>query len=138
MSWIEDQNQWGTFRWYVSDADGAWVSYLEESNWTIQGSDGSWNGSGWDNNGLSGLLSLIPAGGWETDFRPTKMRVTYTGITSIMDLRDTSAGSIVKDLTYTSGEEKDTTWYGNNIGILLMEAGAFNSITVTELEFSGG
>ena len=107
-------------------ATGGWTAYFDNTKWAII-DEGAWNVGGWWDSELKFSLeqiSLEPIGLWYIDYRPTKMRVTFTGMTPtstrFFALEDTNFDSIYSLNTpappgYTSLTEVELTWHGENI-----------------------
>jgi hypothetical protein len=70
---------WSEFEYpsiYVPPA-GGWVEKTSDVYWTS--TDGVWDTNAWTNSvSKSSQFLLTPTGGWESGFRPTKIRLTYS------------------------------------------------------------
>jgi len=108
-----------------------WVSHFDNSDWAPGGGT-SWTGSSWT--GGFGL-QITDIGTWTEGYRPTKMRVTFTGGPTNMTLKDVpgSLDNIAHDAAYVSGQEIDLDFSGlGDINEMRMGLG---SVTVTNIEF---
>ena len=110
---------------------GAWVgTYFNNTRWTSI-SPAWWITDHWSSSGAEVVISAI--GGWQIDYRPTKIRVFFTGeATQAMSLRNSTGGvTFVSDNAYVSGRELDLN-LTSNIGRLYL---GYGNINVTAIEF---
>jgi len=86
-----------------------WLSYFDNTYWEPTGAGlGVWDGSKWVAEAGFGVhVYLQPIGGWEVDFRPSKIRVT-TSIGEVWELSiSDGAGYPVSESPYISEAEVD-------------------------------
>lgn len=129
----------------------AWVSILDDTYWKDDGSSLTlvWDGPNdwWDvsagSNGAR-LSALIYGSGWQTDYRPTHVRITYQNSAAFdLDIRDGHGDFIIDEALYVSGTEvamnhDPTGDVGNDIWRINFGAlGAYPDATIeiTDIEF---
>lgn len=113
-------------------ADPAWSAYFDNTVWSAN--QGSWSGSDWDSSGNSVILDEL--GTWVEGFRPTNIRITFTGsggLLSAVQGTDTGFGAYVNTSNVTSGQSLALSFSSNDI----LDIGMFGSsaFTVTNIEF---
>jgi len=109
---------------------GQWYQVLSDEAWT-PGPGVSWSGSSWDS--AFGLTGLSELGAWNVGYRPTKMRITYTGTFTQIQLVDTNFDTIANDVAPASGQEIDITFGSFDIKDLnIFASGAWS---ITNIEF---
>lgn len=104
--------------------------------------NGSWDGSKWLC-GDFGNLELAPIGTWADDYRPTKIRVTFSGGGEIILYVQDNSGppnALFDDSTYTSEQEQACTsgwqgWSGSQYDITKMILNSFTGRNCTNIEF---
>jgi hypothetical protein len=112
-----------------------WTAHFDNTQWSI-GSNGSWDGSKYTTS--SDTLNLdTPT--FASGYKPYKIRITFTGATSIwveLNNTDGSANLFDGDEQFTSGEEKVINNYNNfdiaELDIFNYDSGDFD---VTNIEF---
>jgi len=127
-----------------------WVQIFDNTDWVVGdtgfhlGGAGSWDAGNqeWDSDDGGGAfgvsaVELLPLGGWEVGYRPSKIRITFTGIANLdLYFRDTAFQYLVTEgQTITSGQELDITFSGNDIRSLLVWSFTENPFSVTNIEF---
>lgn len=127
--------RWAGVRWDAPPAEGTWQSFFDNTRWADDGF-GSWNGSEWISSGEPPAIDLIDIGVWYIGFRPTSLRVTYTGPVSInLELYndvDFQAGPV----SVTSLQEVPVTFGASgDFFYMYMETEDLSGITVTNIEF---
>lgn len=115
---------------------GGWVSILDDTNWVKSFEVATtWEGTYWDSN--NDTVGLIPIGTWAIGFRPTKMRITWTGVSFAQNLilMNTSHNTMASIDETISGQEweftidSDIGWLYTNYG------GELNPIEIYNIEF---
>jgi len=86
-----------------------WVSYFDNTRWGAASST-SWTGTAWSSSGFEIYLDVAVSDDWYEGYRPTKIRVTYTGGPVAMSLVDENLNDIAEDASYVSGTELDITF----------------------------
>ena len=98
------------------------VERFDNTYWSTSGSQNQWTGTRWQlyvvQNG-SQQRSISPIGTWAQNYRPSRIRVTYTGVAldglMLWDTEQTViAGAL--DNAFESGDSLDITWDGHDIG----------------------
>jgi hypothetical protein len=114
--------------------------YFDNTVWTL-GNYGSWNGSAWltEDDGLEKLDLDDPIGGWPDGFKPTQVRVTFTG-GGFSRLGILCLGNYLVHVPYgdlVSGEIYDLVWQAHysDITKMIIYDDDDNPITVTNIEF---
>lgn len=121
----------------------AWEVHHNNTNWSA--TTGMWSAGTWES--LDGYLELIELGTWVEGYRPTKIRITYTGDpNTALYLRDSNNAIIAQEgntftFTYQSLEEENITFGNYDIRKIEM----YNDwgddpdvyINVTNIEFYG-
>ena len=115
-----------------------WVAHFDNSDWEIS-SLGTWDTDHWDSElfGSDYWVLLGDIGTWASAYRPTKIRVTFTGQTTlVLTLADGLGGEtdLVSDEAATSGEEFEITWGEGDIATLNFQTDAGNFV-ITNIEF---
>ena len=119
-----------------------WVDdYFNESYWQVIG--GSWSEYlsgqfGWHSDGF-GMLWLEVNGSWFKNYRPTKMRLNFWGLSGSVDviLIDSNSDEIANVSGITANDEIDITFGIFNIAELKIQAGDLNWY-LTSIEFFNG
>jgi hypothetical protein len=122
------------FNWY---AMSQWVSMATDS-WFDVGT-GTWTGTGWAPDAGTVNLSVKAMLGiaWELNFRPTYIRVTFSGAPTIdLKVKDGS-GNILADLTYESGAIASLDFRPIDSGVDLLSIEMYDAALteVTNIEF---
>lgn len=132
-----------------------WHSIFDNTCWEITGVNfGSWETDKWEADKVPGYtewrLRLYDIGSWSTELRPTKLRVTFTGMSKLDVYLDTTESAYPNSLVQRSCalgtgaeslEELDidaTKWNDNDIHRLYFNTGSCDSIQVfyiTNIEF---
>ena len=120
----------------------AWQQHFDSSDWDIEFNI-SWEefpSEHWEcttaatNTGLD-----ASSAGWWIDYRPTLIRVTYTGDPiSQLTLVDTNSDQIAVKVSYTSGEEIAINFGSYNLDRLFFAKGGGNDVDITNIEFYSG
>lgn len=81
-----------------------WVSYLPETSSWIKNT-GTWTGTDWAPSG--GIVDISTGGTipWYVDFRPTKMKLTFTGGPASVTLYDSWMSTVYSNAAYASETE---------------------------------
>lgn len=118
-----------------------WTQYFDTTYWYC-GASCTWTGSAWSfvlpEAFSHGILFVVTKPNWADGYRPTKIRVTYTG-TSITRfiVRDTDNNDIADppDSPYTSGTERALDFTPNlNLDSIVIYNGA-GTTNFTNIEF---
>lgn len=118
---------------------GTWVDRTDNTYWYDTGGGGYWDGDSWYA-GWEHVLIALQTGdnaNWYVGFRPTKIRLTFTGAGSGFSVRN-YGGTIyiagtASSTTITSGQEIDLDFSeGEDLGRIYMSGG---EIDVTKIEF---
>jgi len=121
-------------RWIVKTTPtppaGQWYSVLTDESWSA-GPGFSWTGSQWE--ASLGIPSGLSATGWESGYRPTKMRITFSGSISEIGLKDLNDDTIAIDSSPVSLEEITITFGSFDINDLTISYSG--SIAITNIEF---
>lgn len=124
-----------------------WVVHHDNSDWTATGGYGSWDSgnSEWDSvnfNSIFEVVLIIELGTWVDSYRPTKVRVTFTGATNAcLGLQDKNGdpiaeeGELAVSYTYQSLEEIDIIFGSYDIEVLLIAAANGDTFSITNIEF---
>jgi hypothetical protein len=123
---------------YYAPAE-SWVAYFDSTKWEAEFENGTWDTDHWEPNVGSGGLSIRPINGWEVDFRPSKIRVTYTG-TLIAALKlwagSTDQYYLMEQLPYTSLDEVIIDFETYDFDITRLSAGISSGYyEITNIEF---
>ena len=119
-----------------SEGGGSWVAHFDNTEWETV-FPGVWTGSAWSDSGVL-FIPLTELGTWVEVYRPTKIRVTFTGGgTRDILLKDTENNFIAHETTASSEQEIDITFEGYDIEALQIQDTVGN-FTVTNIEFFGG
>ena len=96
----------------------------------------SWNDGSWTIGTQSGYdYFLSPIGNWVVGYRPTKVRVTFTGADTAALFIGTVATTIYSNGAYASGEEAELDFSENDdIAVLYLYSG-FTEFIITNIEF---
>lgn len=114
-----------------------WVAHLDNEDWydyyySLGGVDPQivWDGTKWDI-GIWNGTALQELGTWVESYRPTHIRITYTGALQYK-LIDAGNSDIVTKSAYTSGQEVEISWGSNDIKRIKFYFDAGDSITNIE------
>jgi len=123
----------------------SWVSHFDNSDWQDDGVHIAWNGTAWqvDKGGSAGNCKLLAIGTWADDYRPSKVRITYTAVFTLYYLRleDTDGDKSILDFHndgIDSLEELDLDFSaGLDISRIHFDPQSThpNSLIVTDIEF---
>jgi hypothetical protein len=114
----------------------SWVSYFDDNYWEIndngtwQAGDNEWASSG------GGELALLSIGTWVEGYRPTQIRITFTGVPNVSFTLGDGTHTISSAGSYSSGVAQDITFVGNDIATLDMGQTDNDPFQVTNIEFS--
>ena len=115
-----------------------WFEHFDNSDWTA--ALGTWDTDHWDSADVTvwHILQVVVSGTWRDSYRPTKMRITYTGepIVSIT-LTDSDSQPIGEygGAGYISGTEIDLTFGSYDIVGLTCLTDSRAAFVVTNIEF---
>lgn len=120
-----------------------WESHYDNSDFDSY--YGTWNVDKWDSESATYYepddtqsVSIDVAGTWHEDYRPTKVRVTYTG-SDTLDIfvgdADRTSNALVGPGSYTSGEEINITWADYDIAFLSVMNFLDNPFSITNIEW---
>lgn len=115
---------------------GGWTSILDDTNWVPSFEVATtWEGTYWDSN--NGDVGLRPIGTWAVGFRPTKLRITFTGVVSTQDLelKNTSYGTMATIDNYSSEDEWEFTIDADIGWLYSTYGGELNPIEIYNIEF---
>ena len=122
---IEYDEPTGCIKIHFCTKDGSkWVEHFDDTYWSTSGYQNEWDGTKWQlyvpANGAQ-QRSLTPIGTWAQNYRPSHIRVTYTGVAldgfMVWDTeQNVIAGAV--DNGYESGELLDITFGSYDIGWL--------------------
>lgn len=109
-------------------ASGTWVAHLYDTTGFTSDECASWDGTkfAFAPVGAPGA-TFTPGGTWATNYRPTKMRITCSGLseaennTFMVFLNDTNTDSIATEMSYTSPNEMNITFGDYDIGELYVQ-----------------
>lgn len=120
---------------------GVWTSHHDDSDWKKVYWHFDWNGTAWVKTGGLGLgnayIQVEDAATWQDDYRPTKVKVSYSGAAAEFWIQGTGQymlGSVGTYVALTSGQEADLNDYDDDIyrfGIKDPTA----DVTITNIEF---
>ena len=98
-----------------------------------------WNGDSWTIGNQSGYNYFLSAiGNWATGYRPTKVRVTFTGADTAALFIGGTTKTICSNSPYASGEEAELDFSGGeDINALYLHISGYTDLTITNIEFSG-
>ena len=123
----------------------AWTSYLNNTYWQADSGEepctATWNGSAWVACEYAAAnwywCYLKVTGSWMTGYRPTKIRVTWTGGGTFEELKlEAPNGTlVVNESAATSGTEYDIDPMGDDIYSLWLSDQGGGAFTVTNIEF---
>jgi len=116
-----------------SDSSGSWEVHFDNSDWSGLSST-TWTGSAWDSNNVEILIT--ESGSWVEGYRPTKVRVTHNG-PSTMTLKVTGAGgspTYGEASNYVSGAEMALNCTADIQRLYITPSGA-EDFLVTNIEF---
>lgn len=120
---------------------GGWVEHFDNNDWSVLDGIGSWSSNTWIPSVFGGntyILNIGVIGSWATSYRPTKMRITFTGsITCNYNCRisDTDNGGIwdADSDPISSGQELTLTFGSYDIYSLSLSSSS--NFTVTDIGF---
>ena len=111
-----------------------WESHYDDSDFYANASYGGyWDTDHWVAGGEEDTF-LMENGSWSTGYRPTQMRITFTGAASItigVYLKNSSLN--VSDTGYTSGEIKYINFTASDLSYIRIITG--NAISITNIEW---
>jgi len=109
-----------------------WVSYLTDDFWSAV--TGTWTGTGWAPSG--GIIRIDRKGTvfpWYQLFRPTKLKVTFTGGGTVnLTLYDFASNILYQNASYASGTEATLSWLSDDLYYLYITG---SPTEVTNIEF---
>jgi len=116
-----------------------WQSHYDDSDFDAY--YGAWNVDKWDSqyDGVydEELVILDVLGTWYEDYRPTKMKITYTGGDTLVISAQDSSAPIMTPGPYASGAEIDLTWDGDDLAFISIVSTLPSSFSVTNIEWLG-
>ena len=116
-----------------------WVAHFDNSDWNPI--YGTWDGSEWDSElDEFELIILQELGSWASEYRPTKIRITFTDVASVaLEIVDTDGNTIGSDATYSSGQELDIDFdeYALDLDYIQI-VDSTTSFSITNIEFDEG
>jgi hypothetical protein len=136
LNWHQDYDTpvyWDSIEYFTPP--NTWQNMVNESFWDLAGGLGTWNGSGIDSEDLgTHYISTTPDSRWHSGFRPSKIKITYTGGPIDVLLSDINAEVMNNVPGYVSDTEIVLDWVGADIYYvtLLSNVAPF---TVTKIEF---
>lgn len=114
--------------------------YFDNTYWSID-TYGTWDGSEWDSSS-SGPLNLVyldvSAGGWESGFRPSYIKATFTGASTVGVVIEDSNSNIISyagSSSNTSGSFVMIGFVGYDIAQLRFLS--FSEFSITNIQFYG-
>lgn len=102
---------------YQGDKPANWVEHWDDSD--MDSYYGSWDGNKWPSTEDKSypdeeIVELDVIGSWADTYRPTKIRVTFTGVSTLdMLAPSTNPSERIVDGNYSSGEEITLNWTDN-------------------------
>ena len=115
-----------------------WISIFDNTRWAAN--SGTWDGAKWTNGG--GYFDLDPIGTWATGFRPTNIRISFTGGSACSyDLNDAFSSAIVSPSGIATGVAANPPYplvyvTGTDITNLELQVNSPPG-TITNIEFYG-
>ena len=134
----------GSFEITIEEEAGGWTVYFDNTYWEIYTPGyGLWDTDHWvagvfDVGGGTyyQVLSLGPIGGWEVDFRPTKVRITHDSPDTPDLYIEGAEGVWCFEENYVSGTEIDLAEAGDLVYLYLeLAADNVTPYNVTNIEF---
>ena len=113
----------------------SWVDKTSSTLWTAP--QGYWSTDHWQT-GQPGQILLITNGAWASGFRPTKVKITFTGITFLdLYVKDFSGGQTIGSISLMSGIGYDiSSWvWSTNMGRLDFQDTGYGSFGISKIEF---
>lgn len=107
-----------------------WTQKLDDTHWDAF-DDWSWDGSKWNAAGTGGSDFYLLSRGNLDSFVADKFRLTYTGATVNMELRNQADDVVASGYPYVSGTIIDMTHTGH----MLLELFATTPTSITNIEF---
>lgn len=142
--WDNLKTRWDSnkLQWDTEEVQVQWVSHFDNTEWVPQAPFGTWTGSAWDA-GFSVIwgVVLIDTGTWADSYRPSKIRVTFSGADTALTVvfyDATQAVIIATEIsTYSTGKELDIDWVPAEPldGFKLLFQGAEGSFQLDNIEF---
>jgi len=122
---------------YPAPPTFGWTEKTDNTYWAQGESDsGAWSGSAWQNesDGIGGWydLYIIPTGGWEVGYFPTKIKITYSS-SLIAWLNVLPSTTFVLGNPYVSGTNRDIAPTNDIEGLRIFQTGS--QFSVTKIEF---
>lgn len=111
--WTATTGEWFDNRWLEASGTG-WAAYFDNTRWTPWAGAWSWDGSKWVADPTDWFPELGAIGGWNTGFRPTHARVTFTGSPDFMSIEDQAAFDHYNSGSYSSGTSVALDWTDQN------------------------
>ncbi len=140
--WDTNKNKWDSerLRWGSGGPTEVWTSHFDNTEWDeVAPGAGFWNGTQWEAEDQGAFWGIIISdiGAWASGYRPSKMRVTFTGVGSIgsFAVQDDAAGSIGGVAGYVSLDDIVLT-FGANDGFKITAAGPLSVFYITNIEFT--
>lgn len=118
-----------------------WVQHFDDTKWEPIFTNWAWDGTKWVANPATWFPVLTVIGTWADAYRPTKVRIAFTGSPDYMRVADGANFAHYVNDSYASGIEVDLDWtdqgahvmtdiYGLTVGFI---ASAIR--TITNIEF---
>ena len=118
----------------------SWVNRTSGTNYWTNTTNGQWDGSAWIPSGPPDLNLIVNLGTetWQIDYRPTKARIEFTGVTSIdASIRSQNGGVSYGGGSSISSGSEITLNCTANIGRLYANDSSWSSnLRITKIEFS--
>ena len=119
----------------------AWQQHFDSSDWDVEFNI-SWEefpSEHWECDTAATNTGLNTDGSWWSGYRPTLLRVTYSGAAiSQLTLTDTNSDQIAAKVSYTSGEEIAISFGSYNIDKIFFAKGSGQDIDINNIEFYSG
>jgi hypothetical protein len=111
-----------------------WVQHFDNTEWTA--TTGAWSSDHWESAGTNdSQIVLIPNGSWVTGYRPSKVRVTITGVPDVtLQIIDTGWANICNYPGYESLDEAVISFTSYDIKSLSLYKNP-GPYSVTNIEF---
>jgi len=115
-----------------------WVEHWDNSDFDSY--YGSWDGSKWPSvedpyNPGTQIVELDVIGTWYESYRPTKVRITYTGGEATQYMLVSDGGPPVATGDYASGAEIDLTWDVNDLAFIIVSNDNNTPFSITKVEW---
>ncbi len=137
--WNIQKNKWDSVKSKWNTGEDVWVSHFDDTEWEPTGVGfGFWNGTQWESefNDPNWSLVIEDIATWASGYRPTKMRLTWTGPATIDSfvMQDDIGGVISLEVDIVSLGEIDLTFAATD-GFKITMGGNDSQFLITNIEF---